>query len=309
MPFRKIIQFGDSSYVITLPKEWVTKNNLTKGDSIEIEQHEDSLKITPRTSKKSEPPTEKTITIEKEKEIKPKIISAYINKNNIIHLIGPSVLTHSQKIRDTVTNLMALEVVHQSPNKITLKDFLNIENISLHEIIRRIDRIVLSMIEDTEKGIKENKINHEIIKQKENDVNRLTHFVFKVLKRATEPKYRRLLKITNEEILLMWETSLFMEKVADQLKRIIRYIKDKPSKQFHECFTKVCEQYRNSMKAYYTKNPETAIQVITKRPELFHLCDKTVKEVTKEQRLAVEKMKSLNNHASNIARALLKFIN
>ena len=36
---RKIIQFGNSSYVITLPQEWIKKNKLEKGKFVNLAEN------------------------------------------------------------------------------------------------------------------------------------------------------------------------------------------------------------------------------------------------------------------------------
>ena len=36
---RKIIQFGNSSYVVTLPQEWIKKNKLEKGQYVNLSEN------------------------------------------------------------------------------------------------------------------------------------------------------------------------------------------------------------------------------------------------------------------------------
>jgi len=35
---RKIISFGNSSYVVSLPKSWISENKLKKGDILNVEE-------------------------------------------------------------------------------------------------------------------------------------------------------------------------------------------------------------------------------------------------------------------------------
>jgi antitoxin component of MazEF toxin-antitoxin module len=49
---RKIIKFGNSSYVVTLPYTWIKQNNLEKGYSINVKKKKDSLVISLDRSKK-----------------------------------------------------------------------------------------------------------------------------------------------------------------------------------------------------------------------------------------------------------------
>ena len=48
MTYRKIIGFGGSSFVVSLPKEWINKYGLKKGDVVNIEEESDMLRILPK---------------------------------------------------------------------------------------------------------------------------------------------------------------------------------------------------------------------------------------------------------------------
>ena len=43
MEFRKIIAFGKSSFVVSLPKAWMVAHNLVKGDVVYLEEEDDDL--------------------------------------------------------------------------------------------------------------------------------------------------------------------------------------------------------------------------------------------------------------------------
>ena len=47
MGFRKIIGFGDGSFVVSLPKDWVIKNGLKKGDDVSVDVDTNLVRITP----------------------------------------------------------------------------------------------------------------------------------------------------------------------------------------------------------------------------------------------------------------------
>ena len=43
MDHRKLMGFSKGSYIVTIPKSWVMKNNLKKGDTISIEEGSNEL--------------------------------------------------------------------------------------------------------------------------------------------------------------------------------------------------------------------------------------------------------------------------
>ena len=53
MDTRRIISFGTSSYVVSVPKNWVRENNLKKGDLIHVEDRKDELILSPNSGGKT----------------------------------------------------------------------------------------------------------------------------------------------------------------------------------------------------------------------------------------------------------------
>ena len=62
MEYRKLIKFGESSFVVSIPKTWMTKNNLKKGDLVYFSENgNNELIIAPQL--KEEDKEEKKIII------------------------------------------------------------------------------------------------------------------------------------------------------------------------------------------------------------------------------------------------------
>ena len=73
--FRKLIKFGDSSFVVSVPMNWIKRNSLKKGDTIYLEENgEGELILNPKLK-------------EYKKEITEKIIDA--NGKDILRIISP----------------------------------------------------------------------------------------------------------------------------------------------------------------------------------------------------------------------------
>ena len=135
--FRRIIKFGDSSHVISLPKKWIDKNNLKKGDLVVCNEETNELRILPHIADFKQNAKEITITLtENDKgRVKHKISSAYVNNYGLINIIADDLLIFVQEIRIATSNLMALEIIQQTSKKIVLKDFLDIKEISIIDTI------------------------------------------------------------------------------------------------------------------------------------------------------------------------------
>ena len=150
MESRKIIKFGNSSHVISLPKEWLVNNKLNKGDVVYCEENGNNelvLSFQPIQDDKRK----KDITINIDKKplatIKREIFSAYIYNFTTFNIIG-DVNKKRDEIEEVITYLPGLEIIDESPSKIIVKDFLNIKDVSINNIIRRMDITLRNILDE-----------------------------------------------------------------------------------------------------------------------------------------------------------------
>ena len=81
MEFRKLIGFGKNSFVISLPKKWIQRNNLKKGDTIFVNKTGTNLTISSKESGLKSDQVRAIIINTKDKNlnlIQTEIISSYI---------------------------------------------------------------------------------------------------------------------------------------------------------------------------------------------------------------------------------------
>lgn len=179
MEQRKVQKTGGSSYIISLPKEWIVKNNIEKKDSLGIiSQPDGNLMITPK-SEKEELSRIKEINLDE------------INSENFLFrvLIGAYIMGFSKKIikssrkiessmRDVIVNFTQIaigpEIVEERNNFIIIKDLLNPKEMPFDKTIRRMYIIAESMHEEAITALKkkDEEMAEEVIK-KDNDIDRL----------------------------------------------------------------------------------------------------------------------------------------
>ncbi len=277
--FRKIIGFGNGGYVVSLPRTWVNKNKLKKGDSLTI--NEDSGTLTFSVNTEEEKKEEKIITIEsgekKLDRIKAEIVSAYLNNYTIIEVISKKNLTNAVDIKDILRNLAGLEIMEQTSTRMVAKDLISINEISVEGIIRRMDIIVRGMVDDCEKCISGDD-RYEDIFQRDADVNRLFYLATRVIKNGL--KNPRVAKILNREPHQLNTDSLIvirLEKIADRQKRIARHIRGvniskETEKELNMLCSEVKKSYLDVMKAYYTHNRDLAFDIELKNRQLIKNC-------------------------------------
>ncbi len=310
MDYRKLIKFGENSYVISLPTKWIKANKLKKGDVINIVEQDSTILISPNEIKKDKTTiSEVTIDLDKLKTLKylrTHLTAAYINGFDQITIIGSNINKETQKIRELTKNFIALEMIEQTPQRIILREFVNLQEASLQESVRRIDRIVISMAEDAENNMLGKGDYIEILKQKDTDISRMYHLIFRTIKCAQKPENRTTLKIDIGEMLYYWELTTFLERVANQIKRIPRYTPVKTNPKVIAAYKKLVEYYKETMKANYTKNINSAIDLINERKELFEEFESLSKYLPKTSQIMIEKMKNAADLTSQISKTFLR---
>jgi len=153
MEFRKIQFTGRSSYIISLPKRWVTENGLKRGDTVPIVVNQDgTITIFPKTPKRTG--GKETIRISKKfsEDMAVRLaISAYIRGYDTIEIrFEDGMPSYKVKVRKTLQGLPGVEIILDEPQRIIAKSLLDEEDVDIKEVLERIESIVLSMIGDLE---------------------------------------------------------------------------------------------------------------------------------------------------------------
>ena len=150
MEFRKIIAFGKSSFVVSLPKAWMVAHNLVKGDVVYLEEEGDDLKVMP--SEKIPVEEENIVVVRADRKstarIRREVCSAYLNNAGQILIKGMDLSEVSKPISKLINDLIALEVIESGNNVIVAKDFLRVQDLRIKDYLRKLDIIVRSMLSD-----------------------------------------------------------------------------------------------------------------------------------------------------------------
>ena len=302
MDFRKIIEFGKTSFVISLPKYWVRKNNLNKGDLISLVEEKDNLIVCPREKKQVREPTRISINTETKElnEIESEIVSAYLANYDIIEIRGRNLQDFNIEIKNNLKNLIGLELMEQETNRLVARDLINVNEISVESLIRRIDIVIRSMIKDSTAGLHED--YYESIFHRDKDVNRLVLLLKRVIKLALEEPYvAEKLKRSNKELLKDWNIVSILESVGDEVKRISRLYRkaDKHKNKIKEINSILGQKYFDLMKAYHKNNIAAARKINLEHKQRMRMIDEAQLDTN-----LVYHLRSLNSHLKNMARTV-----
>ena len=193
------IQFtGKSSYIVSLPKQWITDLGLKQGDQIRmIRKGSSTLELYPpkfdtRIQKKEDAVIE--IDTEEDSSIIRKLISLYFLGFKTIH-IKPKTgrLSPSQRniVKEAVKRmLMGSEIISDSSGGITIQVLVNLLELSVDGAFKRMIHLAKSMSSDAILAIKENNIDlaQEVINT-DDEVDRFGFYIIRQLKIAIQNEH------------------------------------------------------------------------------------------------------------------------
>lgn len=274
MIIRRLVKAGQASHTISLPKNWLDKHKLQKGDLVYLyEKSDNELLITPE-SKPDDPMPSKEITIpvdnKKLSTIQREITSAYINNYGSITLIGDSITDKTNDIRKMLHDFVALEVADQTAKTIVAKDLLNVKEISVDKTIRRMDMLVRSMLKDSIAAVDKTELAKSV-EMRDLEVNRAYFLMMRLLKSTfSNRKLAELFNLSNEKVLSYYYLTINLENFADAAKHVVDLMaKEKRKSKVKQVFEKVEKGYLDVMKSYFTKDKKLADQVALGRVELM----------------------------------------
>jgi len=192
---RKIQFTGKSTYIISLPKQWITDLGLKQGDQVSVDRKGiSSLHVTPYNTRKKDQTETATIEIEPKEEtstVVRKLVSLYFLHFKTIS-IKPRVgrITPSQRIgiRNAVKKiLMGTEITADSSDGITVQILINLVELSVDAAFISMMLFAISMMDDALIAIKEGNVElaKEVINS-DDDVDRFGFYITRQLVIAIE---------------------------------------------------------------------------------------------------------------------------
>jgi phosphate uptake regulator len=228
---RKVQQTGGSSYIVSLPKEWIDRHGIQAKDTIGIlPQPDGNLMITPHINS-LQYVKEKSFDID---EIENSdflfrlLIGAYIMGYSIIKIKSSKKFHH--QMRSTIENFiniaMGPEIIEETSNAILIKDLLDPKEMPFEKTIKRMYILAQNMHEDAVKALEnENKDLAEQVINRDDQIDRLNWLV----ERQAHIVLRDIIlcqkmNITLEDASNYQLISRFLERIADHAVKIARSV-------------------------------------------------------------------------------------
>ncbi len=232
METRKVYVSGGSTYVISLPKKWVTKTNLKAGDSLVVTEQGGSLLF-------------ETSVIEKESRVKEIKISQVPSSEALARIIIANYLVgydtlkikldrkdnllYREAVRNILDYLIGIEIVEDTNDSIILEIMVDYKRMMTMQLLQRMFAINRSMLLDLGKAL--GTCDIDLVKDvivREREIDRLYFLVVRQLKSAVEhQQIAEKLGIKYQRDCLGYRIIVkVLERIADHIENIAKsYIK------------------------------------------------------------------------------------
>ena len=223
---RKVQFTGGSTYIISLPKRWISENQLKKGSFIRLREEEGGLlTIVPPDStiqKRTDEAIIKVAHTEDTEMITRKIVSAYLAGYNSIQIRADKQQLFAKQ-RHEMKNfvrrmLVGTEIVTDTSAQLVLQVLLSYPELTIQSALRRMSIITTSMHKDAMISLKtsDNLLAKEVISN-DNEVDRFDLYVTRLLKTAIQnPRISRELGLVSGKDCLGYRlVTKSVERTAD----------------------------------------------------------------------------------------------
>lgn len=315
--YRRIIQLGKTTHCISLPKAWLEKHGIEKGDTVLVNNKPNGdLTLIPNSEPKA---CESEITINtKDKgleEVKRNIISAYINDYTKINVVGENVVKKLRHINKILGLLTATEVMNVEKDKIVISTFFDANSASIKNVLTRLNMMIMSLFAHIKNALDYNAKNYEFLKR-ENEINRLCFMGFRILSHTLDNTNKIQFQDKDErDFLSIWMMLDKLEKIADRLYSIGKILKS--SKNFQntekQCrkdaiklISNIESAYNTALLSFYKNDRMLAHKIIDLCQKNSKLCDnKLVRYQDKYVVLLLEKLDRISTITKHIGMVVI----
>jgi phosphate uptake regulator len=328
---RKLQVTGGSTFILSLPKDWATRNELKKGSPMVVRQEDDgTLSVAPSKFSKKEKQDEAYIKAglnDNPDAVMRTAISAYLCGYNILHIRAQNQKVLSSKLRNHLKNfarqsLVGTEIVIDTPTELTLQVLLNYPELTVQNALSRMSIIASSMHKEALTAFKT--LDYSAAKsviETDREVNRFGLYVVRLLKLAvSNPRIVKEIGLNNQKDCLGYRLiAKAVERTADHATKMAEntlLLKEPVNMELLEKISQLSglavSMFENSMEALFKHDFNLAESVIEKLVQVHKLekeavlCSQNVKiEEVVNIRLLIESVRRTAEYASDISEVVL----
>jgi phosphate uptake regulator len=330
MEIRRVQITGGSSYIITLPKEWIKSRHIKKNDPLGIHiQSDGTLLLTPKiTQEQFHKIKEFDVSrIPKSTYLLQLLIGAYITGYTSIKIISPSRM--STTVRNVIRSFTQLaigpEVIEETDTSVILKDLHNPIEMPMDRTIKRMHIIVKGMNEDVMRALQTNdSLLADDVRSRDNDVDRLHWLVarqYNILLQNVNLSEK--MNITIGMASAGFLISRIIERIGDHVVRISQNVPNLIDNNLdRKIIDKICkasslslDTFNKSISSFFKKDIKASNETMESVVKLESLCEEINTLALQQKGIVavsigyiVESIRRIGEYAEDISENVINYL-
>ena len=282
MSRRSVIKHGPSTHVISLPASWVRKNNIQKGEELQVTQNGRELIVS--TQIQAAPLT----TTQDVSNLTPFLVTRLLARNyqkgydeiKLTHE-NPEILA---AIKEKTQDLMGLEIIEQNEHTCTIQSVTRNLDIDFDNSLRKVFLIVKQMIESCQQAYQagdEKALRN--IKLRDMEVNRFAYFCLRQINKERHVNIEQ-----RHQSFVLYHLVETLEDLGDTIVLFAKELAQAPpNKILTEILTELKKQYETSYDYFYTPTAKRAKKALEHNLRIHELIEEIVEsKLSKHEKLA-----------------------
>lgn len=301
MEKRSLIKFGKNSFVVSLPKSWVAANKLEKGSELYVEQKPASIIITSKHAATRERKTLIRCEGKDVQEIESELIACYKAGFAEIRLEGHALHQRAAEIKLLLQSLFGMEVVEHTLDRIIIRDLIDMRQVTVPTLVRRMDLMIRSMLQD---AIDLDR-SAGIIAERDGELNRLEYLLARIVRRVLEnPTLGNSIDLNVLEAYHLNRVAWALERFGDYVKYLSKALEHSDASDERQLASKLQTHYIESMRIYYNRDAEAAVTQQVKLKEEVRALEE--RRSRKSSPLVIENLKNATRDLRVILRVIIE---
>jgi len=327
---RRIQTTGRGSYIVSLPKRWVSEMRLSKGDRLVVTRQSDgSLSLVPREFEKRRETREIELQVRHDTDhqsIVRRLVSLYLVGYSSIRITfekAQSSPIQRDALREFVRKkLMGTEIITESSNEMLLQVLLSYPQLATENALKRMAAMAEWMHKEAVQAFRERdeKLAEEVVKM-DDEVDRFGFYIVRQLKTALRyPQIIQNIGLKSAVDCLGYRLVVkSVERIADHGVLISKYLaKGSINKALIDRIQKMSDlaslTFEAALNSLYSRNYQMADMVLSKTGKIDSLEVETVNEISKSRlssedvsnvRLVLESLKRIAEYGNDIAEVVM----
>jgi len=270
MERRKVQVTGGSTFTVSIPKDWAREHDVSAGDEIAFLPDSGSLLLSPVTDDEVQRGTI-DITGMAGDALTRTVMTMYVSGFDVLVLEADRITSGQRRVvRNATQGLVGLEVLEETSDSVVIRDLLDSSELSVHNAVRRMRLIALSMLEDAVTALVENDndVAEDVI-ERDDDVDRLWFVVSRIFRGSLRsPRSAQEIGVSRETCFDYHSSARQLERIGDHAAKISNValeldepIPEDAAAALEELYADAADVVDTAMEALVTEDREEATRL------------------------------------------------